>query len=82
MLRVRDNGAGMTPERLAEVREGLKKDSGKSAGYGLFNVNKRIQLYYNQLQGVEIESEERGGTTVSIHVPVRSTEPPTIAIQE
>ena len=82
VLRVRDNGAGMTPERLAEVREGLKKDSGQSAGYGLFNVNKRIQLYYNQPQGVEIESETRGGTTVSIRVPVRSTEPPIFAIQE
>ncbi len=82
VLMVQDNGAGMTPERLAEVREGLKQDSGQSAGYGLFNVNKRIQLYYNQPTGVEIESEERTGTTVSIRVPVRDTEALIFAIQE
>ena len=71
ILSVRDNGAGMTPERLRQVREGLSKDSGDSAGYGLFNVNKRIQLYYNQPQGVEIRSEEKMGTTVSLRVPIR-----------
>ena len=44
VLRVQDNGAGMTPERLAQVRSGLSADTGESAGYGLFNVTKRIQL--------------------------------------
>jgi len=68
---VQDNGAGMTPERLAEVREGLRSDSGQSTGYGLFNVNKRIQLYYNLPQGLEIESEEKHGTRVIIRVPMR-----------
>ncbi|MBQ8506667.1 MAG: histidine kinase [Clostridia bacterium] len=71
VLKVQDNGAGMTPERLAEVREGLRSDSGQSAGYGLFNVNKRIQLYYNRPQGLEIESNEAAGTLVRIRVPVR-----------
>lgn len=71
ILSVRDNGAGMSPERLAEVRAGLNAEQGMSAGYGLFNVNKRIQLYYNQPQGVEIESAEGGGTAVSLRVPLR-----------
>ena len=79
VLTVQDNGAGMTAQRLAEVREGLEQDSSQSAGYGLFNVNKRIQLYYNQPRGVEIESTEKGGTTVSIRVPAHGT---ILAIQE
>lgn len=70
-LRVQDNGAGMTAERLAQVRAGLRADSGESAGYGLFNVNKRIQLYYNLPQGVEIESDPQLGTTVTLKVPLR-----------
>lgn len=74
VLRVEDNGAGMTAARLEEVRRGLAADSGESAGYGLFNVNKRIQLYYNLPQGIEIESRERLGTTVSLKVPVRDIE--------
>ena len=71
ILSVRDNGAGMTPERLAQVRAGLNAASGESAGYGLFNVNKRIQLYYNQSRGIEIESEAGAGTVVSLRVPMR-----------
>ena len=70
VLRVQDNGAGMTPDRLAQVREGLRSDSGQSAGYGLFNVNKRIQLYYSLPQGLEIESDSMCGTTVTVRVPL------------
>ncbi|MBP3409621.1 MAG: sensor histidine kinase [Clostridia bacterium] len=71
VLQVQDNGAGMTAERLEQVRRGLDADSGESAGYGLFNVNKRIQLYYNLPQGIEIESAQGQGTVVSLKVPVR-----------
>lgn len=74
ILRVQDNGAGMTAERLKQVRSGLCADSGESAGYGLFNVNKRIQLYYNLPQGIEIESDEKTGTVVTLKVPVREME--------
>ena len=75
ILEVADNGAGMTPERLTQVRDGLRSDGGESAGYGLFNVNKRIQLYYNQPQGIWIESQMGEGTTVTLKLPVRSLPP-------
>ena len=75
ILQVQDNGAGMSPERLLQVRDGLSGDGGESAGYGLFNVNKRIQLYYNQPQGVWIESQVGEGTTVTLKLPVRSLPP-------
>lgn len=74
ILSVRDNGAGMLPERLEQVRAGLSAARGESAGYGLFNVNKRIQLYYNQNQGVGIESEAGVGTEVLLRVPVRTAQ--------
>ena len=73
VLVVQDNGAGMTAERLAQVRENLSTDApteGERGCYGLFNVNKRIQLYYNQTEGVRIESGENG-TSVSLCVPFR-----------
>ncbi|HIS00953.1 MAG TPA: histidine kinase [Candidatus Excrementavichristensenella intestinipullorum] len=72
-LSVRDDGAGMTPERLREVRQGLGGAGEGAAGYGLYNVNQRIKLYYNQAQGIEIHSNQ-SGTTISLHVPVRRTE--------
>ncbi len=70
-LSVTDNGAGMSAERLQQVRQTLRSDAPSEGGhgsYGLFNVNKRIQLYYNQPDGVTIESGE-SGTTVSFSVP-------------
>lgn len=72
-LSVRDDGAGMSPERLREVRQGLNGAGEGAAGYGLYNVNQRIKLYYNQAQGIEIQSDQ-SGTTISLHVPVRRTE--------
>lgn len=72
-LSVRDDGAGMTPQRIREVRQGLVGGGEEAAGYGLYNVNQRIKLYYNQAQGVEIQSDE-SGTTISLHVPVRRIE--------
>ncbi|MCE5343684.1 MAG: sensor histidine kinase [Eubacteriales bacterium] len=77
ILTVEDNGAGMTPERLTQVRESLASDDAQVEGergcYGLFNVNKRIQLYYNQPEGVRIESDENG-TTVTLCVPFGRTD--------
>lgn len=70
---VRDNGAGMTPERLEAVRAQLLSTAPPAqgeAGYGLYNVNQRIKLYYAQKDGIHIESSSEG-TEVSFKVPVR-----------
>jgi len=71
VLTVWDNGAGMSAERLLQVRANLEMDApaeGEQGSYGLFNVNKRIRLYYNQPEGVRIQSDE-SGTAVSFCVP-------------
>ena len=44
MLRVTDNGQGMTPERLKEVQDAIC--TGERAGFGLAAVSERIALYY------------------------------------
>ena len=71
-LSVTDNGAGMTPERLKQVRDSLSADAANPVEhpfFGLVNVNKRIQLYYNQQKGLQIESGE-SGTSVTLSVPL------------
>jgi two-component system sensor histidine kinase YesM len=73
---VRDDGAGMPAERLAEIRECLSRGittEKENLGYGLYNVNKRLQLYYSPPRGLSIESGPRG-TAVSFSVPVRRQE--------
>lgn len=69
LFTVRDTGLGMTPEALAELRRGLAGGESAGKGYGLFNVNRRLQLYYDMRDGVRIESEYRGGTSVSFVLP-------------
>lgn len=76
---VEDNGAGFTEERLAEVRAELEKgeqDSEKlSSVYGLYNVNKKLRLYYgDETQGLQIESQAGKGSRISFIIPCRLNE--------
>ncbi len=71
---VEDNGAGFTEERLGQVRNELRTgalDSEKlSSVYGLYNVNKKLKLYYGeQTQGILIESEAGKGSKISFTIP-------------
>lgn len=69
---VHDNGVGMSEERVTLIKQSLlKNEKDSSSGFGLYNVDQRIRLYYNQPKGIEIESTSTG-TTISFLVPVRS----------
>lgn len=78
---VSDTGKGMSPERLEQVKSCMREnrpivDSGHfsgSSGFGMGNVDQRIRLYYNQPDGLEIESSEKG-TTVRMRVPIKRKE--------
>jgi two-component system sensor histidine kinase YesM len=72
-VEVRDDGAGMAAERLEQVRRALTlvEPLASDSGYGLFSVDKRIKLYYNQSEGVAIDSAPGQGTTVRFLVPIR-----------
>ena len=72
---VSDNGAGMSKERLLELRQMMAgRHEGDLSGFGLFNVDQRIKLYYAQAQGLHIESEQGQGSSISFHVPVMEKE--------
>jgi len=61
---VSDNGIGMTPQTLETLKHDINHGNGEK-GYGLFNVNRRLKLYYDLESGIEIQSEYKKGTTVS-----------------
>lgn len=67
-LEVKDDGAGMTEERLKEVFSGYMPGDSKS-GFGIGNVHERIQLYFGADYGLSVESEEGKGTVCSITIP-------------
>ena len=69
---VEDNGKGFTPERLEEVKRELKSDNppeNLQHIYGLYNVNKRLNLYYDKPVELEIQSVLDKGTIVSFKIP-------------
>lgn len=69
-VRVSDNGAGMSREKLAEVTASLAAaDDGDNSHIGLRNVNRRIELHYGKPYGVSVESSEGVGTDVTIRLP-------------
>lgn len=73
-ISVEDDGAGFTPERLTQVQNELNtasEDTEKlSAVYGLFNVHKKLKLYYgDKTEGLKIESEQNKGTRISFIIP-------------
>ena len=64
---VSDTGAGMTEERLGELREGLKKR--ERVGFGLSTVDERLKLFFGGKYGLSIESTEGEGTDVTVRIP-------------
>ena len=77
MFTVSDTGSGMTEERLREVRQRINArqpvHSTGSGGFGLVNVDLRIRLYYNEPEGLRIESGPNG-TVIRLRVPCRTEE--------
>lgn len=67
LLRVADDGVGMTQEQLNALQAGVYQD--RHTGLGLVNVHKRIKLYCGEEYGLSFESTPGKGTTVSILLP-------------
>jgi two-component system sensor histidine kinase YesM len=65
---IKDNGYGMTQEKVDELVASFKDDT-VYKGVGLKNVYQRIRIYYGTRADVLIHSDEDVGTTVTIVIP-------------
>lgn len=70
-ITVEDNGGGMPPEKLKELREMLRSQKRPVGSVGLYNVSRRLYLYYGEDYSFEIESVLKGGTTCVIRIPAK-----------
>lgn len=68
---VSDTGNGMSPDAVEILRERIDRktiDEQQEQGFGLWNVNQRVKLYYGEAYGITIESVREKGTNVSVRI--------------
>jgi two-component system sensor histidine kinase YesM len=68
---VRDDGNGISKDRLAEVQAHL--DSGSVSiedSFALRTVNSQLELYFGNFDGIRISTEEGKGTTMWFDIPL------------
>jgi len=66
VIEVKDDGVGMSPEKV----DILRSMESKSEGVGFFNVCKRIRGW--RQASIEIDSEEGMGTTITIKARINN----------
>ncbi|QNK58320.1 sensor histidine kinase [Paenibacillus sp. PAMC21692] len=83
IIEVADNGDGIAPDRLEELRGRLSSMAAQtdetlmgSPSLGIANVHARLVLQYGPRYGLTLTSFEGRGTVVSIRVPMQPNGPP------
>lgn len=70
LVRIRDNGVGMTKELIKKVLSGNKETpSDLFQHIGINNVHRRIQYAFGESYGISIESEPQKYTEATIKIP-------------
>ena len=68
LITLADTGTGMSQQHIDEMNQHLSEYD-DSFGYGVRNVNKRIELLYGEEFGLYYLRNESGGVTVEIRLP-------------
>ncbi|MEM5596594.1 sensor histidine kinase [Niallia circulans] len=73
VLEVRDNGVGMSVEKVNHINNvltGIEKIEDENEYFGIRNVNERIKLTYGMEYGIYFKSKPDAGTSVTIILPI------------
>lgn len=73
VIEITDDGVGMDEETLNHIFEKHKVNY-RSNGVGVYNVQKRLCMYYGKEYGLHYESEPGHGTTVTVTIPMEQEE--------
>lgn len=69
VFQVIDNGGGIDPAMMADLRDYLENKHAKFKSIGLKNVHRRLRLLYGADYGVTLQSQPNVGTLVSVRIP-------------
>lgn len=70
ILQIIDNGVGMDEEKLLHIFDKHKVNY-HSNGVGVYNVQRRLLLYYGNAYGISYKSRQGEGTTATVTIPKR-----------
>lgn len=70
-FQIEDDGVGMDMKKLMSLRNKDCKKGEHFTGIGINNVDDRIKMIYGMNYGINIISQEGGGTTVTIQLPLK-----------
>ena len=68
LIRISDSGTGLDEQTINTMNDSLKRND-EQFGYGVRNVNKRIELLFGTQYGLHYQLNEHGGATVTICLP-------------
>lgn len=72
-ITIQDNGCGIDPETLAQIQYNISHHNPEDArSIGLYNINQRIKLRYGDEFGMQIDSIQGAGTTVTLSIPAQN----------
>ena len=75
---ITDNGRGIKPEQLEQIKDSLAGGSAGDRHFALSNVNNRIKLFYGDKYGIQLDSELNKGTRVIIIISVHGNSKPAV----
>ncbi|MNN95681.1 putative sensor-like histidine kinase [compost metagenome] len=73
VFRLSDNGIGMSPDKLEEIRRYLNRDDAIGERVGMKNAYYRLKLIYQDRFSFDIQSKEGEGTSIEIGLPLTET---------
>lgn len=76
-LTVSDEGGGIEDDRLEKINRRLADihlEADRSHGYGIFNINERLQLTFGSNYGLTLQNADETGARAVITIPVTDME--------
>ena len=70
IIRIEDDGVGISPEKLAVLNQGRPSGAGMQKSVGISNAMERLRFFTKDLDAVRIESNNVRGTVVVICLPM------------
>lgn len=71
VVTVKDNGCGMTEERLETVLNKVNASQNDKKSFGLYNIQQRLILTYGKKSMLQFETSVQQGTTIKFEIPLR-----------